>query len=449
MRFAMLCSMRPLKSLSLESIVGKLSATFSSIADSRDTKRVDYSLHDTIMSGFACMFFQHPSLLEFQRSMQTRRGISNLHTIFGVKQVPSDTTMREVLDPTSPEPLRALLPELFEGVRRAGWAKDFRVNIPTGSDKGNYYYVPMDATEYFHSTRIECSSCLKRTYDNGQTHYSHYVVAATLVKPGSHKILPMDVEQVSNEDGQDKQDCEVEGGKRLAKRLRKEHPQLEMIIGGDDLYSHEPYVELLKSNRLHYVLVAKPSSHKELFEWVEEIDKMGEAIKGSWQTGPVCKRRYYNYRIVKQVPLTKSRGVYVNFVEVWETNKEGKLLYHNSWITDLDVEEGNVSVIVEIGRSRWKIENEHFNVHKNHGYELEHNFGHGKQNLSTIFYLLNLLGFVAHKIIEMGDRLYQQCREKQSRRELWNNLRTMMNKIMFESWKAMMEFWLDDEIPDS
>jgi hypothetical protein len=43
-------------------------------------------------------------------------------------------------------------------------------------------------------------------------------------------------------------------------RVRQEHPQLSLIVLGDDLYSHEPYVEMLIEKRLHFVLVAKPES---------------------------------------------------------------------------------------------------------------------------------------------------------------------------------------------
>ena len=39
--------------------------------------------------------------------------------------------------------------------------------------------------------------------------------------------------------------------------------------------------------------------------------------------------------------------------------------------------EQNVAEIVACGRTRWKIENEGFNVMKNDGYEFEHNFSHG------------------------------------------------------------------------
>jgi hypothetical protein len=36
---------------------------------------------------------------------------------------------------------------------------------------------------------------------------------------------------------------------------------------------------------------------------------------------------------------------------------------------------------------------------------LEHNYGHGRQTLSIVFYLLNLLAFLAHQVLEFGDRL--------------------------------------------
>lgn len=437
--------MRPLESLTLESIVSFLSDTFQRLPDPRRPDRIAFQLHDTLLSGFACMFFQHPSLLQFQRRMKERRGRCNLETLFGVRQVPSDSQMREILDPLPCEPLRQLLPVLFEKIRRAGWAKHFKTQLATGNTRGDYYCVALDGTQYFHSTKLGCPSCLIKTEAGGQAHYSHSVVAATLVKAGSHKVLPLDVEQVQNSDGQGKQDCELNAAKRLIPRLRAEHRQMAVIITGDDLYSHEPMVELLESQRFHYLLVAKPESHKEMFEWVEEIERMGESERGQWQEGPACRRRYFEYRIIREVPLSASLRVKVTMVEVWERDTKGKLLYHNLWVTDLAIDEGNIIEVVKIGRSRWKIENEQFNVQKNHGYELEHNYGHGKENLSQVFYLLNLLAYVTHRILEMGDRLYQRSRERASLRELWGDLRSIMRTILVESWQRMLEINLDEE----
>ena len=247
-----------------------------------------------------------------------------------------------------------------------------------------------------------------------------------------------------NEDGAEKQDCEINAGKRLAQRIREEHRQLGICMTGDDLYAHEPFIKKLRELRMGFVLVAKPTSHAELLDWVEDLDRLGECVKGTWEEGPACKRRSFEYRIAQQVPLTQAGEVLVNFVEVWERNKEGKVIYHNSWVTDFEVTRESAARIIGIGRSRWKIENEQFNVHKNHGYELEHNYGHGQQTRSMVFYLLNLLAFLAHKVLEFGDRLSQQCRAGESRRGLWTLLRSAFYYVAVESWEALLRYHLSD-----
>ena len=54
------------------------------MADARAADQLRYPLHDTLLSGFALMVFQHPSLLQFQRAMESKRRRCNLQTIFGV-----------------------------------------------------------------------------------------------------------------------------------------------------------------------------------------------------------------------------------------------------------------------------------------------------------------------------------------------------------------------------
>jgi len=100
----------------------------------------------------------------------------------------------------------------------------------------------LDGSDYFHSTTIECPGCLQRTEAHGEVHFRHTVVSATLVKAGSHRVLPLDVEEGRNSDGQDKQDGEVHAAKRLIPRLRQAHPQLPLIVGGEDRYGHEPCI---------------------------------------------------------------------------------------------------------------------------------------------------------------------------------------------------------------
>ncbi len=118
-----------------------------------------------------------------------------------------------------------------------------------------------------------------------------------------------------------------------------------------------------------------------------------------WEEGAANKRKYYRARIAREVPLRADGQVWVTYLEVWERNKKGKQIYHNGFITDLEVTKGNVAEIIGMGRAKWKIENEQFNIQKNHGYHLEHNYGHGEKNLSGVFYYLNLIAYLIHIIL--------------------------------------------------
>src|SRR5712692_3876537 len=296
--------MRPLKSLTLETIVDLLATTCDTLEEPRAADQLTYRLHDTLLSGFALMFFQHPSLLQFQRAMQQKRRRCNLQTIFGVQEVPSDTQMREILDGVEPEPLRAVLPQLCEKVRRAGWGGRFTTTLPGGQHQGTYYTVALDGSEYFHSTTIQCPHCLRQPDPKGRVHYSHLVVGATLVRAGSHQVLPIDAEEVRNPTAESQpQDCELTAGKRVIARLRHEHPQMALMVIGDDLYSHVPFVEQLQQLRLHYVLVAKPASHPTLLAAVAAAETQGVSQQGQWDEGSGTRWRRYTYRIVRQVPL--------------------------------------------------------------------------------------------------------------------------------------------------
>lgn len=162
-------------------------------------------------------------------------------------------------------------------------------------------------------------------------------------------------------------------------RLRQEHPQRPLIVGGEDLSGHEPFLLSWREHRLPYGLGCQPGSHRALYDEGAALERLGAGEEGQWHAGPACRRRFFAYRMTRSVPVTASRRVWGTVVEVWERNRTGKLLYHNAWCTDLDVDATNVVAIVSMGRARWKMETAQFNVQKNHGDELEPNSGHGPQ----------------------------------------------------------------------
>jgi len=62
------------KHLSFTALREALSAQFNQIDDLRQGAKVDYPLHDCLMSGFAMMFFQDPSLLCLGIATSNRAG---------------------------------------------------------------------------------------------------------------------------------------------------------------------------------------------------------------------------------------------------------------------------------------------------------------------------------------------------------------------------------------
>ncbi|WP_198263229.1 hypothetical protein [sulfur-oxidizing endosymbiont of Gigantopelta aegis] len=86
------------KHLSFSALKQAISLHFHAIKDSRVQGKCDYSQHDVLMSAFACMYFQDPSLSEFQKQMEEEQNQNNLRTLFNVKKIPKNSQLRDILD---------------------------------------------------------------------------------------------------------------------------------------------------------------------------------------------------------------------------------------------------------------------------------------------------------------------------------------------------------------
>ena len=417
------------KDLSFTALRKMLSRRFLEIPDFRQETKVKHAVHDVLMSGFAMMFYQDSSLLQFQKRLQEAINQNNLQTLFQVESIPRDSQMREVIDEIESRELEPLFEDFFRPLQRGKHLEGYRVF-------GDSYVISIDGSGYFGSEKIHCAGCLEKKSKKGEKRYEHQIVQAALMKPGKRQVLPLAPEEVRNTDGRDKQDCEMEAGKRLVRRIRKSHFKLKIILVGDTLYSKQPFMEELQEEGMKYVLGVKEDDHKLLMEWVGEQRQLKEVSRLEVKDN---KGRLHIYEWINEVPLNgNKKTLWVNYFEYWLVEGE-KVTYHNSWVTDFRVDAGNVAELVRIGRCRWKIENETFNTLKNQGYHIEHNFGHGKKHLSLNFLLLNLLAFFMHQIFELTDLLYQECRRAfGSRRNLWDNLRASIRLLIFPDWETLL-----------
>ncbi len=101
--------MKTPKNLTHVSLVECLSQSFMNVPDIRQEAKTNYTTHDVLMSGFACMFFQDPSLLELQKELEKVEMRNNLQSLFNLQHIPSGTQIRDITDTVDSDLFRSAI----------------------------------------------------------------------------------------------------------------------------------------------------------------------------------------------------------------------------------------------------------------------------------------------------------------------------------------------------
>jgi len=431
--------------LAFSRLVEVLHSTFEQFPDKRTGDNVIYSMADAAMGAFSVFFTQSSSFLDFQRTMKASQGCSNAQTLFSMENIPSDNQIRNLLDPVSPKVVFPVFSYAVNVLHETGLLDAYR------SFNGDLL-VPMDGTEYFSSKKIHCDQC-STTEHHGVVTYSHTVVTPVIVAPGNPHVIPLEPEFIIPQDGHEKQDCENAAAKRWLSLYGPQYSPLGITVLGDDLYCKQPLCEAITAQGMNFILVCKPSSHKTLYDWVGGLD-----VTGGVQTVVVKRRegkhRYTDtYRFVNQVPLRDGEdALNVNWCELTSIRDDGEQAYKNAFATNHLITKSTVADIVRDGRARWKVENENNNTLKTKGYNLTHNFGHGKEHLSSHLATLNILAFLFHTVLDMMDKSYRCIRRSMPRKQFFDDLRALTRYFCFDSWDFLMAFMIEKlelEVPDT
>lgn len=251
-------------------------------------------------------------------------------------------------------------------------------------------------------------------------------------------VVPLMPEFIANHDGAQKQDCERNAAKRWLATHSERLGALRPIYLGDALFSCQPLAEAVLQTGADFLFVCKPDGHKTLYDFINGATPQEHVVT---QKRPGKKHLIYHYRWIVGVPLRDGKdALAVNWIAVTITDAKGKTTYSGAFVTSLVVTRENVEELVACGRARWKIENESFNVLKNNGYNLEHNFGHGKKNLAMVFATLNLLAFAFHTVCDCIDGLWKQARAaKGPRKRIFQDMYILTAYHVFPSWKVLLE----------
>jgi len=141
------------------------------------------------------------------------------------------------------------------------------------------------------------------------------------------------------------------------------------------------------------------------------------------------------------VPLRATGdAIAVNWFSIEILNAKGKRTYFNSFVTDLAITSDSVAELAACGRARWKIENETFNILKTKGYNLEHNFGHGKETLASLLITFNLLAFAFHTAAYLAVLEWRAAViARGPTYRFFEHLRTVTVYVVFRDWQHLLQ----------
>ncbi len=418
-----------MKEVKITQAIRQIGISFKELGTRLDSDRkgkYSISYTDSLLSGLAVFQLKMPSLLQYDQ----QRNESRLRNLFGIKQAPSDTRLREMLDEVNPEELRAPFKAFFEFLRCNRYLEAFK-------SFGQFYSLSVDSTQHFCSKEVHCDHCLEKHSRSGSVTYSHQMLAGSIVKPGLKEVIPVCPEPIIRQDGATKNDCELNAFYRFYSKFKNDHPKLPCIFLMDGLFSKAPVIQALRKHSLsRYIISAKPGDHKYLFDWV--LRQGLSELTSEQDNGDIHYYQYYN-----NAPLNEANSeLLVNFLRVRvERNGKNKTETVFSFVTDLTIDSDNIDEITALGRARWKVENETFNTLKNQGYNFEHNFGHGYQHLSTVLAMLMFLAFAVDQFQLLACQTFQKVLQAcfNTRYVVWENVRSLFRLLNVRSWEQIYQ----------
>lgn len=399
-------------------LVNQVRKSFGNVLEHRETTP-GYPIADVLMSGFAMFSLKDPSMLSFINNYPTRK--DNLEQVYKITSVPSEQGFRKILDPVNPDKLLDTFKSVFS---------DKTVAKAVDGHKcfaflGGYTAIAVDGTGYFCSDVIKCPHCLVKKLKKGEQYY-HQLAGACIVSPDKKTVFPVFGEPITRQDGSAKNDCEYNAFKRLVPKIAKILPNVKHLILLDGLFASGPVIRLMLFYSMDFITVIKDGYVLIQAKRLEEQNKLNSK---TWHKDKHirCTAKWTNGLILNGA----NPDLEVNYLQYEEMNtRTGKIIYAGKWITSLPIEGSMVDEFVKTARTRWKIENETFNVLKNQGYNLEHNYGHGKLFLSSLLATLMLLAFLVDQLTQTLDLAFQKAlKTAQTLRDFRQKVRVIFDLI--------------------
>ena len=238
-------------------------------------------------------------------------------------------------------------------------------------------------------------NCLKRKHKDGKISYYKYVLECKLVV--NNIVISLDSEFIENKKmltEKQKQDCETNAFKRMIKRIKSNYPKYKFIITGDGLYATSPIINICKKYHWLFIFNLKPDRLKDINETFEEnIKLLNETNK-------------INYFLSSNIEFKNNLINVFKYIEI----KKGKTTVFR-YISNIKIDNNNIEMVIQLGRKRWKIENEGFYTQKHRTFDITHLNSRNDNSMKCHYYFIQFAHTI-RQLLELGNRLTKSLKLK-------------------------------------
>ena len=238
-------------------------------------------------------------------------------------------------------------------------------------------------------------NCLKRKHKDGKISYYKYVLECKLV--AGNIVISLDSEFIENKKmltEKQKQDCETNAFKRMIKRIKSNYPKYKFIITGDGLYSTTPIINICKKYHWLFIFNLKPDRLRDINNTFEEnIKLLNETNKA-------------NYFLSSNIEFNNNL---INVFKYNEIKKSKTTIFR--YISNIKMDNDNIEMVVQLGRKRWKIENEGFYTQKHRTFDITHLNSRNDNSMKCHYYFIQFAHTI-RQLLELGNLLTKSLKLK-------------------------------------
>lgn len=414
------------------------------IMDARNHSYITYEIEVIIFVMILKNICSIESMQEMNEVFNEDTCVKNIYKVLGLEEkdyLPHYVTINECLSRLEHQELEKIRKKMIYSLIR-------KRSFEQGKFLGEKWLVIVDATQLFSFREKHCDHCLTKTIHRGteeeKTIYYHQVLEAKLVL-GEGMVISLATEFIENSrKDATKQDCELNSFKRLAGNVKKEYPRLPICLLADSLYASDTVFEICRKNKWEFLIRYKEGSIPSIMEEYREITEMGEAGEAVIEKEEIYQRKPNRKQKLKINWVNgleyKKKPVHVLELKI---EREGKKYKEFRWLSSREIEEEQAEEFVETGRKRWLIENEGFNIQKNHRYIITH-ANSMNYNAMKNHYLITQIADILMQMYENGDKGVKELKYtiKRIAEELLESLRKQKLKteeLLFERMQIRRE----------